>query len=131
MLMTPLTGHHACGFSATLADAIMEETPPRGVVDDGTMDEKTEHLERDCDCDGGDGGSLVPGSRPWRGVGDWGTSSARAHQKPPAPKEARGIRRMARRFPSMNFLSSASGSTRMADRPPSPQRQESDFFGPS
>lgn len=40
MMMTPLTGHHACGFSATLADAIMEETPPRGVVDDGTMDEE-------------------------------------------------------------------------------------------
>lgn len=89
---------------------------------------KTEHLERDCDCDGGDGGSLVPGSRPWRGVGDWGTSSARAHQKPPAPKEARGICRMARRFPSINFLPSACGSTRMADRPPSTQRQEANSF---
>lgn len=40
MLMTPLTGHPACAFSAALADAIMEETPPRGVVDDGTMDEE-------------------------------------------------------------------------------------------
>lgn len=40
MLMTPLTGHPACVFSAALADAIMEETPPRGVVDDGTMDEE-------------------------------------------------------------------------------------------
>lgn len=38
--MTPLTGHPACAFSAALADAIMEETPPRGVVDDGTMDEE-------------------------------------------------------------------------------------------
>lgn len=40
MLMTPLTGHPACAFSAALADAIMAETPPRGVVDDGTMDEE-------------------------------------------------------------------------------------------
>lgn len=38
--MTPLTGHPTCAVSATLVDAIMAETPPRGVVDDGTMDEE-------------------------------------------------------------------------------------------
>lgn len=40
LLMTPLTGHPTCAVSATLVDAIMAETPPRGVVDDGTMDEE-------------------------------------------------------------------------------------------
>jgi hypothetical protein len=64
---------YACPFSATLADAIMAATPLRGVVDHGPWMRKTEHLERDCDCDRGDGGSLVPGLWPWQKVGDGAT----------------------------------------------------------
>jgi len=114
MLMTPQhRPSYACPFSATLADAIMAATPLCGVVDDGTMDEENRASgEGIAIATGGDGGSLVPGSWPWQQAGDLqGLTKSRRRRKRRGALIGWRVDFQA----SWELLSSACGSTRMAD----------------